>query len=202
MSFKIELTPGQLAALGIAEENPTEERVLEALEAQRTKLSEATVKLQEIEDAKSLAEVEALLADYDLPQESVVIMRDIAKGDRAKAEALLGGMRKKGEVRKAATSHSAGEIPAVVHDFARYASPEQRVEERNKLIAEHVQKFPGSTKKEATEALFRYRPALFEDIGNTQERDREITEYRQKTGATYQKAWEVIRRKRPELFPG
>ncbi len=156
----IELTPEQLAALGIEEAEPTPEKVIAAIEALLENLAVSTAKLQEIEEAKSLSEVEALLADYEIPEEGAAVMRDLAKTDREKAKALLGGMRKKGEQTKSPSKYD-GPPPPPVHEPGKMSERANKDDARDEAIEKYREENPGTSFQQAWDVLQKTKPELF-----------------------------------------
>lgn len=142
MQVDLAITPELLAALGVPADQATPESVLAAAKSLSEKSANAdtltaqlagvtaerdaaTAKLGEIEQAATMAEVDALLADYELPAEAVQPMRDLAVSNRDQAKALLTAMPKKGaaaaadEKAKPATENP----PPPIHDPAAEAKP-------------------------------------------------------------------------------
>jgi hypothetical protein len=161
-AITITVTPELLAALGVPADQATPESVLAAVNAcgEKAKSADtitaqlatvtgerdaAAAKLKEIEEAKTMAEVDALLADYDLPEAALPAMRDLAKANREQATALLGAVPKKAakneasaEAAKAKAGGDAGAPPPPkpIHDPNAPAelTPEQKSAEAEKLI--------------------------------------------------------------------
>lgn len=177
----ITLTPEMLAALGVPADQATPESVLAAItacagaakesETLSAQLAEAQGKLAEIEKAQTIAEVDALLADYALPEASATALRDLYGSNRDQAKALLSGFPKKTapvpevkppDVKPAAAQ---GAPPKPMHDpkgeQTKAPTPEEKAKEADALILaiKKEGKFP--TYDAARSEARRRQPDLF-----------------------------------------
>lgn len=202
--IEINLTPEQLAALGLSEGEVTSEAFMTALDAILAKaaggeehgqqITDLTAKLDaaehraaaldakvaelngtlaEIEKAKTMAEVDALLSDYEMPEASAAAMRELAISNRDQATALLGAMPKKAKAGDAAAEGEkkpdaaekkpdAGSPPPPVHEPGNAEmTPEKKASEASALIAEIRKggRFPSF--EAAREEARRRKPELF-----------------------------------------
>jgi len=138
---------------------------LAAVTAER---DEAAGKLAEIENAKSMAEIDALLADYELPDDTRAAMVDLAKSNRPQASALLTAMPKKKAPEAAPVDPAKPEVkkeaPAPLHNPGNPAAPltpEAKAAAAEKLIAE-IRKAGRFPAYEAARAeARRQKPELF-----------------------------------------
>ncbi len=131
----------------------------------QTSLQEATGKLTEIENAKSMAEIETLLADYELPPETLTAMTDLAKTNRDQAKALLTAMPKKKapEVVAPVIPVVAKEAPKPMHNPGQPAekTPAEKIAEADKLIAAIRKEGKFTTYETARDEARRRQPDLF-----------------------------------------
>lgn len=186
--IEIQLTPELAAKLGLATdgEEITSEKFLTALSAalknagdgdesaqqivvlqdRNTELerllTEATGKLREIEQAKSLSEVEALLADYDLPEESAAALKELANVNRDQFRHLLGGLRKKAAPDKPVEEPKVEEPPGPVHDPKGEDDDAATDDARNAAISEYRAEHPEASFQQAWQYLRRTKPELFQ----------------------------------------
>lgn len=149
--------------LKTAQEKITE---LEAeLATVKTSLQEATDKLTEIDNAKSMAEIETLLADYELPPETLTAMTDLAKTNRDQAKAILTAMpRKKAAVADESTATPVEKkAPAPLHDPGQQTekTPAEKTAEADKLIAAIRKEGKFTTYETARDEARRRQPDLF-----------------------------------------
>lgn len=144
-----------------------------AIDAAAAELAKAPAKLAEIEKAKTMAEVDELLAEYEMPEESAKAMRELAVSNRDQAKKLLGAMPKKAPKVEAAPEVPAGVkaevakavVPAKpMHDPRAEevkVSDTDKAAEADKLIAtiRKAGKFP--TYEAARNEARRQKPDLF-----------------------------------------